>query len=585
MGATASLPERVYEAASKGDLFKLQRLAHELDLDPQYRNPEVRRAAVDWRDSDGRSSLMVAAMKGRYEVAQELLAFGADVHAMNTRYQNTGTALHEAVIYGCLKLVTLLLNAGASPFLANADGLTAYEEASVRGRNKLMKKMEESALFSGSVGMKCTSYAGLKVSYKPRWVVIVEHMTFGDPPGAHNPARLWIFKDAEACVPRYQCSLAGANVQTRFGDEGCDGVVGLSVAKEPASGLVTPKKDGLWCLLIKPTSTAAPAVQAYYRFLDAVFNAGRGLRPAPATPSPTTIFSLARVPSTTSGTGSPTAGTNAWSHHHATPPTGSGPASPQLAVRPAQQQLQLQQPPPLPPRPPTVSPRVSGMGVLPEEDTLVAQPGESDQEFAARLATLDAAGHQPSATAYQLPSHSHTPAPARPRPASFTNQQQPTQQQQHGSQQPSATSAHRTASVPTGNPFWDLTPEAVRPATLMYDPQSLGQGHAAAATAATSSAPLGGGAAAFTAPGSTSSSSIGRTPSAPPLPASRQGSVELSDDALCIICMSAPRSAGFLHGATVHKCVCAGCSTQMTVGQLCPLCRSPIERIIMSVYD
>lgn len=45
---------------------------------------------------------------------------------------------------------------------------------------------------------------------------------------------------------------------------------GLSVAKEPASGLVTPKKDGLWCLLIKPTSTAAQAVQAYYRFLVSV---------------------------------------------------------------------------------------------------------------------------------------------------------------------------------------------------------------------------------------------------------------------------------------------------------------------------
>lgn len=157
---------------------------------------------------------------------------------------------------------------------------------------------------------------------------------------------------------------------------------------------------------------------------------------------------------------------------------------------------------------------------------------------------MDAAGRQPSATAvYQLPPH--TSAPARPRPASFTNQQQPAQQpQQHSSQQPSAAPTHRTASVPTGNPFWDLTPEAVRPATLIYDPHSSGQGYAAAATAATSSAAQGGGAAAFTAAGSTSSSSIGRTPSAPPLPASRQDSVELSDDALCIICMSAPRSAG-----------------------------------------
>lgn len=72
-------------------------------------------------------------------------------------------------------------------------------------------------------------------------MVIVEHMTYGDPPGVHQPARLWIFKDAEACVPRYQCSLAGANVQTRIGDEGCDGVV---VSQAQGSAMTQPRGNG-----------------------------------------------------------------------------------------------------------------------------------------------------------------------------------------------------------------------------------------------------------------------------------------------------------------------------------------------------
>lgn len=43
--------------------------------------------------------------------------------------------------------------------------------------------------------------------------------------------------------------------------------------------------------------------------------------------------------------------------------------------------------------------------------------------------------------------------------------------------------------------------------------------------------------------------------------------------------------AGFLHGNTVHNCVCSSCSGRMRVGQPCPMCRAPIERIITRVYQ
>ncbi|KAF5829306.1 hypothetical protein DUNSADRAFT_16286 [Dunaliella salina] len=47
----------------------------------------------------------------------------------------------------------------------------------------------------------------------------------------------------------------------------------------------------------------------------------------------------------------------------------------------------------------------------------------------------------------------------------------------------------------------------------------------------------------------------------------------------CIICLSAPIERGFLHGNDVYFCVCKACS-QANIGDPCPLCRMPIERII-----
>ncbi|KAL6760027.1 hypothetical protein V8C86DRAFT_2562809 [Haematococcus lacustris] len=66
------------------------------------------------------------------------------------------------------------------------------------------------------------------------------------------------------------------------------------------------------------------------------------------------------------------------------------------------------------------------------------------------------------------------------------------------------------------------------------------------------------------------------SPSAPTLPEEEEDS-QLS----CVVCLSAPRAVGLLHGSTVHKCVCRECAARIKAGtMLCPLCRQTVERVL-----
>jgi hypothetical protein len=58
------------------------------------------------------------------------------------------------------------------------------------------------------------------------------------------------------------------------------------------------------------------------------------------------------------------------------------------------------------------------------------------------------------------------------------------------------------------------------------------------------------------------------------------GSESAGDQDLCVICLVEAREVGFLHGASVHKCVCRECASLMQPHAPCPMCRQPIERII-----
>ena len=82
------------------------------------------------------------------------------------------------------------------------------------------------------------------------------------------------------------------------------------------------------------------------------------------------------------------------------------------------------------------------------------------------------------------------------------------------------------------------------------------------------------------------------SPSAPPLPptwaaplAARLAVDEDEDDSsLCVVCLSGRRTAGLLHGTSMHVVACATCAPRLQ-GLPCPLCRAMVERIVSSIYS
>lgn len=85
------------------------------------------------------------------------------------------------------------------------------------------------------------------------------------------------------------------------------------------------------------------------------------------------------------------------------------------------------------------------------------------------------------------------------------------------------------------------------------------------------------------APTTPSTSRHAKSPSAPPMGAHLEG---VPDSELCVICLEAPQEAGFLHGSTVHRCCCRTCALQLKRNntQHCPLCREPIDHVVLAVY-
>lgn len=61
---------------------------------------------------------------------------------------------------------------------------------------------------------------------------------------------------------------------------------------------------------------------------------------------------------------------------------------------------------------------------------------------------------------------------------------------------------------------------------------------------------------------------------------------DIDDDDACVICLSAPREAGFVHGDSVHRCACKGCAAEVMrqEPQSCPICRQRIETVLTGFY-
>ncbi|GLC38255.1 hypothetical protein PLESTB_000940600 [Pleodorina starrii] len=549
MGNSASLPERVFKAVERNDVCKFQSLVANIHA----ADPAARTAILEYRDPEsGRTPLLTAAKMNHFQILQQLIQLGANVHYMRP----SGGALHEATARRHEAAVELLLAAGASPFAANAAGRTALDEAGASGHSGMVRAIEKRAEFCGLVAFKTETLGGLSSRYKVRWAVLMPYLPHvpggGDAASASAGAgrqplprrQLWLYKDQSHYRPRCRMWVDGATVTTH-GLAGTEATLRLPKGHgEPVGDLATGYTRGVgagYDVIFRPADPTSPDAVAKFHQLVALLDGGSAA---------TTIAAANQRQQPQPQTEAPSAPPPVPVPYPPPPAAAAAPPPPQPVVvppPPPQWVPYYPVPPPLYRSVPVlgeIAPMVEAAaavvataaaaaaaavfpqplqrrhdnaGVAPGAvsggggsqvsggggslELLEALPGESDVAFAARLASVYSAtsGHSQQSL---FPQH----------------------QQQQQQQQP-VTASLTAAPTPPRSPNPSPSPSA--------PPQP---------------------------------------PPSPPPPS--------EPAAECVICMSAPPEAGFLHGDSVHRCVCRACSAHVPVGAPCPLCRQPVERVL-----
>mmetsp|Transcript_8973 Transcript_8973/g.19205 ORF Transcript_8973/g.19205 Transcript_8973/m.19205 type:complete len:546 (+) Transcript_8973:118-1755(+) len=542
MGNSASTAaERALEACSANNLADLSAVLAAL---PSDINNAARRAVLESRDKDGRSLIIIASAKGYHQVAKLLLQNGADVNFMNIKEDKGGTALHEAASRRNEAMVELLLQYGANPFMANPSGATAMDLAVLAGAGNIIRRFEQQALFVGSVDMKWATMAGLSSSYKQRHVVVMDHLPC---PKEREPTvrrkQLWVYKDLQSVNPRCRLWLDGAQA-FKAGTGGYEGIIRLHTSHaQPPAGLFT-RFDRGYCIFVRPVGC------------------GNGLTPSAPSPAAAQAYdalmslcNLHEEPALPASGGSMLAGR---------PPSAS------MALPPRSPMAQVAPGSPAPHMGPGNPP--GGVGTL--LDIMQAVPGETDAEFAARLASAISAS---SGGSIRYPGSS---APSTASPLSSTHASSGGGGISAGGGSSTGGSSRASAGNTASSGQVDMhalaaAAAAVRAAAAPQLNSPRGPTQHASSSPYEAHPQQGGGSLAGSSWRAPPSPHKDVAPSAPPAPAPAD-----EDEALCVICLSAGREAGFLHGTTVHKCVCQDCSRKVSPGTPCPLCRQPIERVL-----
>ena len=120
----------IHSVAAAGDAHELRKI---IKLIP----PSLRGERLDTFNRYGFTPLHSAIFHDHCEVVEVLLSFGAD--ATLPAYRNQFTySLHLAAIRGSAKMIRLLLNGGANPFLCDWDGLTPKQVAIMSGNKPVI---------------------------------------------------------------------------------------------------------------------------------------------------------------------------------------------------------------------------------------------------------------------------------------------------------------------------------------------------------------------------------------------------------------------------------------------------------------
>jgi ankyrin repeat protein len=107
---------------------------------------------VDLRNETGGTALMNAASGGQLRIVKLLIGAGADVNAVHNATGYTALIWSVAALHPCakyVKLATTLLNAGAQVEIRAADGRTALEWARNRNCPELQRVLEDHQPQSG----------------------------------------------------------------------------------------------------------------------------------------------------------------------------------------------------------------------------------------------------------------------------------------------------------------------------------------------------------------------------------------------------------------------------------------------------
>jgi ankyrin repeat protein len=103
---------------------------------PEFAELDLRE--VNQKGNFGNTPLHVAAVRGRLEEVDALIAGAAEV---NARGERGNTPLHEAALQGHKDIVDRLLRSGADRSIRNEDGRTALQCASDLNRSEVEKAL------------------------------------------------------------------------------------------------------------------------------------------------------------------------------------------------------------------------------------------------------------------------------------------------------------------------------------------------------------------------------------------------------------------------------------------------------------
>mmetsp|Transcript_20568 Transcript_20568/g.57059 ORF Transcript_20568/g.57059 Transcript_20568/m.57059 type:complete len:520 (-) Transcript_20568:205-1764(-) len=199
-----SLGDKVHRAVGKNEVRKLQNML----LDDSLGTVAERKAAIEHPDGQGRTPLMRSAAMGNYMMTKLLVQAGANVNRMNN-VKDGSTALHNCAINGSESVAKMLVAVGADPFMENCKGQTPLQYAINRGQTPLVRIFEDKALFSGWLFIKMKRYQGVSRHWKVRWVSVFQQNTRRGRQGA-SKLILNIYKSYQAFRPCSSFRVDGA---------------------------------------------------------------------------------------------------------------------------------------------------------------------------------------------------------------------------------------------------------------------------------------------------------------------------------------------------------------------------------------